>query len=91
MNAYEIRIRKSVKHNDKFSHNLERKQLIHARNETEATNKVILEKGNTHKLQNLIITVSDECIYSTTKIGTVEIKPFYVYSDGRTPIPVNKR
>ncbi len=91
MNAYEFRIWKSVKHNDKFSHNLERTQLIHARNETEATNKITLEKGNTHKLQNLIITVSDEYIYSTIKIGTVTIKPFYVYSDGRTPRLVNKR
>ncbi len=88
MNAYEIRIWKSVKHNDKFSHYLERKQLIHARNETQAKNKIALEKGNAHNLDNLIITVSEEYIYSTTKIGTVVIRPFYVYSDGRTPRPV---
>ena len=91
MNAYGIEIWKSVKHNDKFSHNINRFEIIHARNETEAKNKVTLAQGYIQNLPALQIEVSGESIYACRKIGTVKIEKFYVYSDGRTPRPVGKR
>jgi len=88
MNAYGIDIWRSVKHNDKFSHNVNRFEIIHARNEAEAKNKVTLAQGYIQNLPALQIEVSNETIYSIKKIGTVKIEKFYVYSDGRTPRPV---
>lgn len=91
MNAYEICIWKSVKHNGKFSHNIERRQLVHTRNEKEAGLKVELEPSKIHdmtKAGGILIEVSQEYIYEVVKIGTVHIEKFYVYSDGRNPIPV---
>ena len=87
MNAYEISIWRGVKHNGEFSHNIQRTELIHARNEIEARHKVTLAQGYLQNITSLQIEVSGEFIYSCRKIGTVKIEKFYVYSDGRTPRP----
>jgi len=64
--------------------------LVHARNEKEAKSKITLIKGDTKVLPDLIIKVHDEFIYSCTKIGTVKIEPFYVYSDDQqSPVSVS--
>ena len=86
MNAYEISIWRSVKHNGQFVVNNQRLELVHARNKQEAESKVTLAKPSTKTYQSLTIDVSAEVIYSTTKIGTVKIERFYTYSNGRTPI-----
>ena len=90
MNAYEIVVWRSVKHNNGFSHNDGRVVLVHARNEEEAKKKVVLRVGCVIRLIDLIIDVSAEFIYSTRKIGTVRIERFYVYSDGRSPVLIDK-
>ena len=91
MNAYGVEIWKGVRHNDKFSHNINRFEIIHARNEVEAKNKITLAQGYIQNIPALQIEVSGEFIYSIKKMGTVKIEKFYVYSDGRTPRPVRKR
>jgi hypothetical protein len=94
MNAYEIDIWRGVKHNGVFSHNDVRVELVHARNEEEAREKITLREGYIHNsfgACDLVIEVSSETIYSCRKIGTVCIKPFYVYSDGRSPVLVSEK
>ena len=82
MNAYRVDIWCSVKHNDKFIQNSSNAYIIHARNEEEARSKVTLRKGYTKDLPGLKLEVSNETIYSSRKVGTVIIEPYYVYSDG---------
>lgn len=92
MNAYEVNIWASVKHNGIFSHHIERELVIHARNVGEAKNKVYLKKGciNTGN-DKLNIEVSEEFIESVYLIGEVEIHPHYVYSgNSRSPILVSE-
>ena len=72
MNAYVIEIWRSVKHNDKFSHTINRFEIIHSRNEAEAKNKITLAQGYIQNLPALQIEVSSEFIYSAKKIGTVK-------------------
>jgi hypothetical protein len=90
LNAYRIDIWRSVKHNDKFICNVQRVQIIHARNEVEAKSKIILKGETINNLPDLIIKVSSEFIYSCEKIGTVRIEPFYIYSNGRSSISVKE-
>ena len=91
MNVYEISIWRGVKHNGEFSHNVQRMELIHARNEAEARGKVTLTPSKTYESNSsLKIEASAETIYSCRKTGTVLVKPFYVYSDGRTPRPTGR-
>lgn len=79
---------RSLKHNGQFVTNLQRVALIHARNEMEAKSKIKLTEAKTQQLSNLLIETSNEFIYSVTKIGTVTIEKFYVYSGDRSPILV---
>lgn len=88
MNAYGIDIWRGVEHNGKFVTNANRFEVIHARNEQEAKSKITLAKGYTQELPALTIKVSAECIYSVTKLGTVKIEPYYVYSGDKSPISV---
>jgi hypothetical protein len=94
MNAYKITIRKSVKHNGIFSHNVSRELIAHAKNEDEAKNKITLEKSYQELVTgNLTVDVGDEAIYSFDKIGTVhkETKEYFVYSnENYPPIETNK-
>lgn len=91
MNAYRISIWRSVKHNGKFVTNIHREIIIHARNSKEADAKITLAPEHTYDSSpTLKIEVSSETIYSTTKIGTVTIEPYYVYSDGQNPISVEQ-
>ena len=90
MNAYEIDLWRSVKHNGEFVTNLQRRIIVHARNEKEAKTKVTLKESTVNKLPGLTIEASRESIYRTTLIGTVTIEPFYVYSSSRTSIPVKE-
>jgi len=87
MNVYEVDIWRSVRHNGNFSHNAIRYALVHALNEERAKKKIKLDKARTwgDKIQ---IEASDEFIYGIRKTGTVKIKPYYEYSDGRRPRPV---
>ena len=89
MNAYLVDIWTGVKHNNKFSHNVQRVELVHARNENEAKTKVTLVKGYKKLVGDLALDVSNETIYSVRKIGTVRIKRCYVYSDGRSPVVID--
>jgi hypothetical protein len=88
MNAYEIDVWRGIKHNGEFVINDSRKVMIHARNQIEAINKVKLAETKTNKLDGLLIEVSAEFIYRITKIGTVKIEKFYVYSHGKSPTSV---
>jgi hypothetical protein len=90
MNAYEIDIWRSVKHNGEFVVNDPRTEVVHARNETEAKSKIKLAEKKTHQSADLLIDVSAEFIYGCHKIGTVTIEKFYVYSSNRTPTPVKE-
>ena len=88
MNIYEADIWRSVYHNDKFSHTVQRKQLIHAMNKQQAEKKITLEPEKLRGEEPLIIKASPETIYRLEQTGTVTIQPYYVYSDGRSPRPV---
>jgi predicted metallo-beta-lactamase superfamily hydrolase len=88
MNAYEIDIWRNIKHNGKFFINDGRTVVIHARNQIEAKNKIRLAEAKTNKLDGLLIEVSAEFIHGVTKVGTVRIEKYYVYSNGRYPISV---
>jgi hypothetical protein len=85
MNVYEASIWCDVHHGSEFSHNSQRVQLIHALNEERAKKKITLAPKKTCGTDTIIST---EFIYSIRKTGTVVIKPYYVYSDGRSPRPV---
>ena len=88
MNAFEIELWVGVRHNGKFSHNVIRTELIHARNEQEARGKIMLKGGTTYVTGTLKIEASTEYLYSCKKIGTVRKQLYYEYSDGRRPIRV---
>lgn len=91
MNVYEIDIWRSVYHNGKYSHTATRVELIHALNEERAKKKIALEPEKVYASEHthgLSVKVSAEFIYRIKKTGTVVIKPYYVYSDGRYPRPV---
>jgi len=95
MNVYEVDIWKSVKHNGIFSHNIQRKLVIHAVNEQKARSKTLrtLASSSTqHSVgtvtNGLTIEVSPEYIYGIQKTGTVIKRMYYEYSDGRNPRPV---
>jgi len=88
MNVYEFDIWTQVKHNGEFSHTVMRVDVVHALNEERARKKITLHKGKVWKDGGLEISSSDEFVYGVTKTGTVTIRPYYVYSDGRTPRPV---
>jgi hypothetical protein len=90
MNAYGIDIWRSVKHNGEFVTNANRFVIIHARNEQEAKTKVTLAKAYINDLPALKMEVSAEIIYSVTKLGTVRIEPFYVYSGDKSSISVKE-
>jgi len=87
MNAYEVRIWRSVKHNGVFVCNNDRLVVIHARNKEQAEKKITLAKA-INNLNDGLVEVSAEWVYSTELIGTVTIQPFYVYSKGRNNISV---
>ena len=87
MNAYDINIWTSVTHNGKFSHKVQRKVLVHARNEAEAKSKIMLAPEKHYDTDNLHIVASAEYIYSCVKFGTVKKELHYTYSDGRHAIP----
>jgi hypothetical protein len=90
VNAYVLEIWQSVEHNGKFSHNVHREIIVHARNANEAKEKIALRPEHTKELPELKIEVGNEFVYSCKKIGTVEIRPFYVYSSHRySPIEVD--
>ena len=89
MNTYEADIWRSVYHDEKFSHNATRRQLIHALNEERAKVKITLAAARSYNSGPAhTIRVSSETIYSLKKTGTVTIQRYYVYSDGRPPRPV---
>lgn len=90
MNTYEASIWRSVYHSGRFSHTAIREQLIHALNEKLAIKKITLQPIKTWGKEPHIIEAKEERIYSLRKTGTVVIKPFYVYSDGRRPVPIKK-
>jgi len=85
MRVYEIDIWRSVYHGDKFSHTTTRLELVHALNEERAKKKITLDGEKTWGQE---ARASSETIYRIKKTGTVTIKPYYVYSDGRSPRPV---
>jgi len=89
MNVYEIDIWQSVYNGDAFSHTVQRTELIHALNEARARNKIKLAKEKIWESGSTQIKASAEFIYSIRKTGTVTKQLYYVYSDGRTPRPVN--
>ena len=92
MNVFEADIWASVYHGDKFSHTTIRYQLIHAMSEEQAKKKIILKPEKATTIGNgLTIKSHNEFIYALRQSGTVCIKPFYVYSDGRSSRPVNRR
>ena len=88
MNVYEADIWRSVYHNDKYSHTVQRKQLIHAMNKELAEKKITLEPEKIWGKEPLIVKASSEIIYRLERTGTVTIQPYYVYSDDRSPRPV---
>jgi len=88
MNVYDVDIWRGVYHNEKFSHNATRYQLVHALNEERARKRITLEREKTWKNGSLEIRASDEVISSIRKAGTVTKQLYYEYSDGRTPRPV---
>jgi len=85
MNVYVFDIWRSVKHNGGFSHTVTRREIIHALNEERAKKKITLAEAKTYTFGETINEVSGEFIYRIEKEGTVIIKPYYVYSSGRTP------
>jgi hypothetical protein len=83
VNAYKLHIWTAVKHNGKFTHNVQRRKIVHARNSDEAKGKVKLKEAKSYNLPNtFMVETSAEYIYQVEKIGTVIIQPYYVYSDG---------
>ena len=88
MNVYEIDIWCCVSHNEKFSHNGKRMELIHALNEERAKKRITLTKEREWEVGGTRIKVKAEAIYSIRKTGTVTKQLYYVYSDGRNPRPV---
>lgn len=92
MNVYEIEIQHAVYHNSEFSHNVHRTVLVHALNEKRAREKVELNPAYSGAGGlSLTISTSDERINRVRHCGTVVIKPYYEYSDGRAPCPVPRR
>ena len=87
MNVYEIDIWRSVYHGEKFTHNAQRQELIHALNEDRAKKKIELADERVWQSGTLVIRAAQEVIYSIRKTGTVTKQLYYVYSDGRTPRP----
>ena len=81
MNAFRISVWRSVSHNGKFVTNNQRVIIIHAMSEEKAKSKIKLKEATENHLRGLEIKTSKEVIYSCEKIGTVEIHPFYVYSN----------
>ena len=88
MNVYEIDIWHAVYHGDKgdkFITNNKRQVVVHALNEERAKKKITLAPA-IDKLPHY--RTSEEFIYRIKSTGTVTIKPYYEYSDGRSPKPV---
>jgi hypothetical protein len=88
MNVYEITIFKSVYHGengDKFITNNSRTEVIHALNKERAVKKITLKPAEINLPH---YRTGAEFIYNIKKTGTVVIKPYYEYSDGRIPKPV---
>lgn len=90
MNAYEVDIWCGVKRDGQWSHNVTRRELVHALNESKARQKITLAPAKTVHAACETIEVSAEFVYSIRKTGTVTIQRMYVYSDGRSPRPVVK-
>ena len=90
MNVYEVDIWRSVNHNGKFSHTVQRFEVIHALNEELAKKKITLDKAKSYGKEPLIVDVTSEYIYRIKKAGTVTKQMFYVYSSGRNPRPVEE-
>jgi hypothetical protein len=88
MNAYAIRTTYSVKHNGKFVCNNFQNYIVHARSSDEAKSKISLAPATKHELPKLIIESSAEWITCVKSLGTVKIKPFYVYSGDNPPVSV---
>ncbi len=88
MNVFEAHIWRGVYHSGKFSHNATRVQLIHAMNVEQAKSKIHLAPESVMGKEPYEVKASAETIYEIRKTGTVTIKTYYVYSDGRSPRPV---
>ncbi|KKM76441.1 hypothetical protein LCGC14_1380020 [marine sediment metagenome] len=88
MNVYELNIWYQVAHNGKFSHTVQRTEVIHALNEERALGKIVLAGKRSHVAGTLTIDVTAEFIYESRRTGTVVKKMYYEYSDGRNPRPV---
>ena len=88
MNAYKIRTTYCVKHNGEFICNNFQNYIVHARNSDEAKSKIKLAPASKHELPKLIIESSSEWITCVESLGSVKIKPFYVYSGDNPPVSV---
>jgi len=88
MNVYEIDIWRAVYHGekgDKFITNNQRQVVVHALNEERAKRKITLAPAEDKSPR---YRTEAEFIYRIKRTGTVTIKPYYEYSDGRSPRPV---
>lgn len=90
MNVYKADIWCSMYHSNVFSHTSVRTQLIHALNKDRAKKKIKLAAERIMGKEPNIVKASAETIYDLRKVGTVTIKPYYVYSNGRDPRPVDE-
>ncbi len=86
MKAFEFELWQPSYYEGKFTNNIQRFVIVHARNEDEARQLIPLRKGKEYPLH----TTKDESVYDVKDLGSVRIEKFYVYQKDKSPISVKE-
>ncbi len=82
MNGYKIVLFQAVYHNDKFSHNIQREEIVRAKTEKEAVKQIELKPAREYALASvngLKIKAHKEIIYRVEYLGYLRWKKVAEY------------